>query len=128
MLALKGRKKTMILGPSGENIYPEGIENLINAEEFVTESLVVPEDGGLLALVKIDVELMAKKMKISVDDAKQLAKERVAEIRKKVNKELSSFSKLQKAELQEEDFERTPTMKIKRFLYPKKNREKENKD
>ena len=128
MLALKGRKKTMILGPSGENIYPEGIENLINAEEFVTESLVVPEDGGLLALVKIDVELMAKKMKISVDDAKQLAKERVAEIRKKVNKELSSFSKLQKAELQEEDFERTPTMKIKRFLYPKKNKEKENKD
>ena len=73
MLAIRGRVKTMILGPGGENIYPETIETIINNLNFVEESLVVPENGGLLALVKIDVNLMAESMKISIGEAKEEA-------------------------------------------------------
>lgn len=119
-LAIKGRCKTMILGPAGENIYPESIESIINNQEFVQESLVVPENGGLLALIKIDIELMAKKLKISIDDANVEAKKYVEALRAKVNKELSKQNRIDTAQLQEEDFERTATQKIKRFLYPKK--------
>lgn len=127
MLAIRGRVKTMILGPGGENIYPETIETIINNLNFVEESLVVPENGGLLALVKIDVNLMAESMKISIGEAKEEARKYVAEIRKLVNSQVSSYSKLSEAQLQEEPFDRTPTQKIKRFLYPKKKDDKEEK-
>lgn len=126
-LALKGRSKTIILSAAGENIYPESIESVINNKEFVEESLVVPEGGGLLALVKIDIELMAKKLKLDLDDAKKAASEYVASLRKEVNEELSSGSKIDSVDLQEEPFDRTATQKIKRFLYPKLNK-KDNKD
>lgn len=125
-LAIKGRVKTMILGPAGENIYPELIENIINSQEFVQESLVVSKDGGLLALIKIDVELMSKKLKISLDDAKNEAKKYVKNMRKELNSQLSVYSRISETELQEEPFDRTPTQKIKRFLYPKKKKESEN--
>ena len=123
-LAIKGRVKTMILGPGGENIYPEPIENMINANEYVEESLVIPDKGGLVALIKIDLELMSQKMKISVQEAKVEAQKYVKRIKTDVNSELSAFSKLSDAELQEEAFERTPTQKIKRFLYERKQGEK----
>ncbi|NBK26358.1 MAG: long-chain fatty acid--CoA ligase, partial [Spirochaetia bacterium] len=116
-LSIKGRTKTMILGSGGENIYPELIEAVINNQSFVTESLVIPEKGGLIALVKIDIELFAQKMALNVNDAKTEALKYVAKIREDVNKELSAFSRLSSAELQEEPFQRTPTQKIKRFLY-----------
>lgn len=122
-LSIKGRCKTMILGPAGENIYPEPIENLINAQEFVEESLVVPSNGGLLALIKIDIELMSKKLKIDIDSARKEAEKYVKEIRKTVNAQLSAYSRISETELQKEPFERTPTQKIKRFLYPKKKKE-----
>ncbi len=121
-LAIRGRVKTMILGPGGENIYPEMIETLINNLDFVEESLVVPEDGGLLALVKIDIALMADKMKISVQEAQKEAEKYIASIRKNVNSQLSAFSKISAVRLQEKPFERTPTQKIKRFLYPERKR------
>ena len=60
-LSLRGRTKTMILGSGGENIYPEVIETLINSQDFVTESLVVAQDGGLIALVKLDLDSFAKR-------------------------------------------------------------------
>lgn len=126
-LAIKGRVKTMILGPAGENIYPESIESLINNLSFVQESLVVPENGGLLALIKIDLQGLADKMAISIDEAKEEAKKYIASIRKEVNSQLSAYSKIDEVKLQEEDFERTPTQKIKRFLYPKKNKKDEDK-
>ena len=126
-LAIRGRVKTMILGPGGENIYPEMIETLINNLDFVEESLVVPEDGGLLALIKIDISLMADKMKISVQEAQKEAEKYIASIRKNVNSQLSAFSKISSVELQEKPFERTPTQKIKRFLYPER-RKKGDKD
>ena len=119
-LYIKGRCKTMILGPAGENIYPESIESVINNMQFVQESLVVPEGTGLLALIRIDIELMAKSLKISIDEAKVEARKYVAALRGEVNKELSAQNRIDSVELQEEDFERTATQKIKRFLYPKR--------
>jgi long-chain acyl-CoA synthetase len=116
-LSIKGRTKTMILGSGGENIYPELIEAVINNQSFVTESLVVPESGGLIALIKIDLDSFAQKMALNVNDAKIEATKYIAKIREDVNKELSAFSRLSSVELQEEPFQRTPTQKIKRFLY-----------
>lgn len=128
-LSIRGRVKTMILGPGGENIYPEMIETLINNQDFVEESLVVPADGGLLALIRIDINLMAERMKISFKEAEKEAEKYIASIRKNVNSQLSAFSKISSAELQEEPFERTPTQKIKRFLYSRrKGDKKEEKD
>ncbi len=116
-LSLKGRSKTMILGPGGENIYPEIIETLINNRPYVQESLVMLGDGGLGALIKIDLELMAQNLKTSVDDAKVDAAAYVAHIKEEVNKELSSFSRLRETKVHNEPFQRTPTLKIKRYLY-----------
>ena len=119
-LYIKGRCKTMILGPAGENIYPESIESVINNMQFVQESLVVPEGTGLLALIRIDLEAYAKSLKIDLDQAREEAKKYVLSLRGQVNKELSAQNRIDAVELQEEDFERTATQKIKRFLYPKK--------
>ncbi len=116
-LSIKGRTKTMILGSGGENIYPELIEAVINTQEYVTESLVIPEQGGLAALIKIDLESFAQKMALDVNEAKVEALKYVTKIRDDVNKELAAFSRIRTAELQEEPFDRTPTQKIKRFLY-----------
>ena len=127
-LSLKGRTKTMILGSGGENIYPEIIESVINNQSFVTESLVVPEDGGLLALVKIDLESFAKNMAMNASDARAEAAKYLARIRQEVNKDLSSFSKISSMKLQEEPFERTPTLKIKRFLYGMKKTDDKKKE
>jgi long-chain acyl-CoA synthetase len=122
-LAIMGRTKTMILGSSGENIYPELIEAVINNQDFVTESLVIPEDGALVALIKLDIEGFAQKMALSVNEAKTEAARYINKLREEVNKELNVFSRLSKVHLQEDDFERTPTQKIKRFLYLRKKDE-----
>ena len=116
-LAIKGRCKTMILGPSGENIYPENIEFLINSEEDVLESLVVEDQGGLTAMIRLDMKALKKKGILAID-AIQL---KLDAILRTVNGKLSSFSKISRAEIQEVPFERTPTDKIKRFLYQKKH-------
>ncbi|MBQ3316759.1 MAG: AMP-binding protein, partial [Spirochaetales bacterium] len=115
-LAIKGRCKTMILGPSGENIYPENIEFLINSEEDVLESLVVADQGGLTAMIRLDMKALKKKGIIAIEAIQS----RLDSILKAVNGKLSSFSRIRKAEIQELPFERTPTDKIKRFLYQKK--------
>lgn len=123
-LEIKGRVKTMILGPAGENIFPESIESIINNMEFVQESLVVPGNGGLVALIKVDLEAMQEKLKIGAEEVKNEAEKYLVMLKKSVNEQLSSFSKISDTELQEKDFERTPTQKIKRFLYTRKNDEK----
>ncbi len=122
-LSIRGRVKTMILGPAGENIYPESIESIINNMEFVQESLVVPGDGGLVALIKVDLEAMQEKLKLGAEEVKSEAEKYLVKLKKTVNEQLSSFSKISDTELQEKDFERTPTQKIKRFLYSRKNKE-----
>lgn len=125
-LGLRGRTKTMILGSGGENIYPEAIESMINNIPFVSESLVIAEDGGLLALIKLDMESYAQSMQISLDEAKVSARKYLEGLKKTVNKDLSSFSKISDVELQEKPFERTPTMKIKRFLYERTGKKKDD--
>lgn len=127
-LAIKGRTKTMILGPAGENIYPELIESVINNQSFVQESLVVPDEGGLLAMIKLDLEGFAEKMSLNINDAKTEAGKYIAKLREEVNKELSASSRISGVELQEEPFQRTPTQKIKRFLYDAARRKSKGKD
>lgn len=126
-LAIRGRVKTMILGPSGENIYPESIESLINNMEFVEESLIVPGKGGLVALIKLDLDAMMDKMKMSAEEARVFATEYLQKLKKNANDQLNVHSRIEETQLQEEDFERTPTQKIKRFLYPKKKKGGEEK-
>jgi len=125
-LALKGRSKTMILGSGGENIYPESIESLLNNQEFVQESLVVPDGSGLMALIKIDIDSYAKISKLSVEEAQASAIEYINKLKRDVNKELNSFSRIQDVSLQKEPFKRTPTQKIKRFIYSKTGKDKKD--
>ena len=124
-LTIKGRVKTMILGPSGENIYPEAIESIINNMDYVQESIIVPGEGGLVALIKLDLESIQDKLKMSAEEAKDFAEKYLAKLKKAVNAELSSFSRISETQLQEKDFERTPTQKIKRFLYSGKKKKDE---
>ena len=116
-LYIKGRKKSMILGPSGENIFPESIEAVINGFDFVEESLVIPIDGGLGAMIKIDIEAFAADLKLSIDQAQEAANGYLHTLRAKVNKELNAFSRISAVALQKDSFIRTPTKKIKRYLY-----------
>ena len=116
-LAIRGRVKTMILGPSGENIFPEAIESIINNQEYVDESLVIPENGGLVALVRLNLEQMQKNLNMPLEEIRKTAMDYLKEMKKDVNSRLSSFSKLTGIREQKTPFERTPTLKIKRFLY-----------
>lgn len=120
-LYIKGRIKNMILGASGENIYPEEIESVINRMEYVLESLVVEQKGRLVALVHLNMEELEKKyqhVKIeTVSFINERSEEILQDIQNKVNEELNKFSKIQRVVLQRDPFEKTPTQKIKRFLY-----------
>lgn len=111
-LRLRGRSKTMILGPSGQNIYPEEIEQKINNLPYVCESLVVEEGGKLIALIYPDIENGAKQ---GMDFAAlgKLMEDSVSVL----NKELPAYSKIAGVKMQAEEFEKTPKRSIKRFLY-----------
>lgn len=111
-LFLRGRSKCMILGPSGQNIYPEEIESVINNIKYVIDSLVIEDNGGLTALVYPDFSL-AEKDGIS----KENLKDKIDELLKIANQELPNYSKIKKVEVMPEDFERTPKKSIKRYLY-----------
>lgn len=125
-LSIRGRIKTMILGASGENIYPEEIESIINNFRFVNESLVVEKKGKLVAMVHFNMEELEKqyqKLKSQADNYKakiaDYIEEQKRELRDYVNARVNNFSKLQLVLVQSEPFEKTPTHKIKRFLYSK---------
>ncbi len=177
MVHVRGRLKTMILGASGENIYPEEVEAVLNRSPYVAESLVYGDEGGLTALVQLKPEILeelsagvhdgleraeiaAEKFGHAVGEAIRHALERIEgghralpaggipqtgaderesgriekaaksvelavghlldRIKKEANEKLAAFSRVQKVERQDEPFEKTPTQKIKRFLYPKK--------
>jgi len=119
-LFIRGRLKNMILGPSGENIYPEEIEALINEYDFVNESLVVEEEGRLIAMVNLDYDSLREQVKdiaeSAVDISKQ-ANEYLTHLKQKVNKRLNAFSRVSEILEENEPFEKTPTKKIKRYLY-----------
>ena len=120
-LFIRGRMKNMIVGSGGENIYPEEIESLINRMEYVVESLVVEQKGRLVALVHLNMEELEKKYQNLKSEAvlylNDKTDEILKEIQNKVNIELNKFSQIQRIVLQPVPFEKTPTQKIKRFLY-----------
>ncbi|MCW0482457.1 AMP-binding protein [Gaoshiqia sediminis] len=123
-LYIKGRIKNMIVGASGENIYPEEIESLINRMEYVLESLVVQQKGRLVAMVHLNMEEIEQRMKHiremhdeAVQKINSQVDEILNEIQQRVNEEVNKFSRIQVVVLQPEPFEKTPTQKIKRFLY-----------
>lgn len=120
-LYVRGRIKTMIVGASGENIYPEEIETVINKMRFVLESLVVEKKGKLVAMIHLNREEIEQNFKHLKEEAQQYIHEKseeiLKEIHKKVNEEVNKFSRIQQVVLQPNPFEKTPTKKIKRFLY-----------
>ena len=111
-LFLRGRSKCMILGPSGQNIYPEELEAVINNISYVVDSLVIEDGGGLTALIYPDYH------QGDLDGMKRSALEaRLQEALPEINKELPGYAQIRKIEFMPEDFERTPKRSIKRYLY-----------
>ena len=107
---IKGRCKTMFLGASGQNIYPEEIEDKLNNQEAVGESLIVERDGKLVALVFPD-ETLTKRMTLAEIQALMRAN------LEKLNSLIPSYSRVANIEVQDKPFEKTPKRSIKRFLY-----------
>ena len=111
-LALKGRSKTMFLGAAGQNVYPEEVEARLNALPFVAESLVVERDHRLHALVYPDLEA-ADAARVGHDGIlREMERNRL-----KLNAKLPPFCQVSAIEIVPEEFQKTPTRKIKRFLY-----------
>ncbi len=109
---IKGRSKSVLLGPSGENIYPEEIEAKLNNMPYIQESVVIEKDGKLVALVYPDLEAV---------DQEKIAEARLIEImeenKKEVNLNLAKYMQISKIKIYPEEFEKTPKRSIKRFLY-----------
>lgn len=149
-LYIRGRLKNIIVSPTGENIYPEDIEAVINSEHHVLESLVYELKGKLVARIHLNYEEIDQRyhelkqsagesyqhlkesagqsyqeLKESAsqmyDQAREKVQHRLEEIRHRVNARLNRFSRLTIVEEQQEPFEKTPTKKIKRFLYHNKH-------
>ena len=109
---IKGRNKTMILGASGQNIYPEEIESILNNMPYVVESLVVEDDFKLVGLIYPDFE-QAQEDGLGREELQAKLKEAMA----LTNLELDQYCKLSRVEIVEQEFEKTPKRSIKRFLY-----------
>ena len=111
-LFLRGRSKCMILGPSGQNIYPEELEAVINNVNYVVDSLVIEDNGGLTALVYPDYH----QGELDGMHRKDL-EARILGNLPEINKEIPNYAQIKKIEFMPEDFERTPKRSIKRYLY-----------
>lgn len=109
---IRGRNKNMILGPSGQNIYPEEIEQKLNNMPYVAESIVIDGDGKLIALVYPDMD-QATKDGIPMGDMENIMNENI----KALNKELPAYSQISKVKIHYQEFEKTPKRSIKRYLY-----------
>ncbi|AHC16375.1 AMP-binding protein [Salinispira pacifica] len=119
-LYIKGRLKNVILGPSGENIYPEAIESLVNNMDFVEESLVYQEEQSLVARIHLNYQELAESVDNLAENASHIPRdigEYLKHVQEQVNRQLSNFSRLHKVIEQKDEFEKTPTKKIRRFLY-----------
>ncbi len=111
-LFIKGRNKSMILGASGKNIYPEEIESKLNNLKLVNECLVVGREGKIVALIYPDYDI-CKKQNIQENELPEI----FDEYKKDINNHLPAFMKINKIELRNSEFEKTPKKSIKRFLY-----------
>lgn len=115
---IKGRSKNVIIGPSGENIYPEEVESFFFASPYVLEVLVYQHEGRLSARVHLDSAKLDELLDgLSETETKEKRKELLEGIRQKVNSKVSSFAKIARIIEQAEPFEKTATHKIKRYLY-----------
>ena len=111
---IKGRNKNMILGPSGQNIYPEEIEDKLNNSPYILESLALEENGKIVALIVPDTEAL-KSENISPEQYDSFFENEIKEI----NAKLANYSKIASFRIQSEEFEKTPKRSIKRFKYQK---------
>lgn len=111
-LYLRGRSKNMILGPSGQNIYPEEIEGQLNNMPYVNESIVIGQEGKITALIYPDFD-NADKAGYSREQIEQMMEEN----RVHLNKELPAYAQIGKIKIYYEEFEKTPKRSIKRYLY-----------
>ena len=109
---IRGRSKDMILGPSGQNIYPEEVEAKLNNLPYVVESLVISKNNHLIALVYPDYEA-AKAAGLSPEDLKETMRKN----KETLNSMVASFERISEIQLYENEFEKTPKKSIKRFLY-----------
>ena len=131
-LYIKGRLKNMILGSSGENIYPEDIESVLNQHVFITESLVTEHEGHLVALVNFDMEAIKARYEELMDGFEE-KKEEWAKVRDEVmddikqwiNARVNRNSRITEVVEEEEEFVKTPSKKIRRFLYDGRGKKKE---
>ena len=109
---IKGRSKNMLLGPSGQNIFPEEIEDALNSLPYVMESIIVQRDQKLVALVHPDLETCSAN-NMSSDDVEQQMKQNLEQL----NATQPAYCKVSYIEIHDEEFEKTPKKSIKRFLY-----------
>lgn len=120
-LFIKGRLKSMIVGSSGENIYPEEIESVINNFKYVLESVVIEKKGKLVALVHLNYEELEKQFQHLKEEAVHFAKKKsdelMIELQEYVNSRVNKFSRINSVVQQLIPFEKTATQKIKRYLY-----------
>ena len=123
-LYIKGRSKNMILGPSGENIYPEDIENVLNSHVFISESVVTEHEGKLVALVHFDTDAiearyadMAETWRKKKHEFTLFKEDLMRDIKQYVNDRVNRYSKVSEVVEEEQEFEKTATKKIRRYLY-----------
>lgn len=109
---LRGRDKNMILGPSGQNIYPEEIEQRLNNMPYVSESVVISDHGKLVALIYPDYEL-CNRQGMDASRIESVMNENIAAL----NQEIPAYSQISRLTLMSEEFEKTPKRSIKRYLY-----------
>lgn len=112
---INGRSKNMLLGASGQNIYPEEIEDKLNSLPMVSESVVIQEQGKLIGLVFPDLDEVK-----SIGLSKQELEEVMEQNRLLLNQQIPAYSKIVAIRLQDEEFEKTPKRSIKRYLYKSK--------
>lgn len=130
-LYIKGRLKNMIVGPGGENIYPEDIESVLNSHVCIADSIVTEQEGRLIALVHFNreqIEAMIDDWREEWEDTKEAWEAKTEQLKKEiidfVNAKVNKFSRISEVVEEKDDFAKTPTHKIKRFLY---NRNKDAK-
>ena len=120
-LYIRGRLKNILIGASGENIYPEEIESVINNYPNVLESLVIQQKGKIVALVHFNLEELQASYNELVEKGSQMAEQKMNELIKElqnyINQNVNRFSQVQMILVQPEPFQKTATQKIKRFLY-----------
>ncbi len=119
---IKGRLNSMLVSSTGENIYPEEIESILNSLVYVSDSLVTEDQKGkLIALVQFNYEELEQKYYDMKENFSNKMDEIRNDVKNYVNSKVSNFSKISEVEEQKEEFQKTPSLKIKRFLYNRKN-------